>query len=308
MSSLSDSSVWLCYPAFILPPISWSSDQLIISLYFVYSSLLLPYIKTAVVKCWEKLQTITTYFSSVCQWKCVTSTCKYNTWPGLQGGFIHTFYPPQTEACVFFFSFLLVHHFSDSEWTVIHHNGRQAEGKWGLTCVCVYMHVCVCVCVNGEKMQIRTYYSPSYFSFNQQQRNFPVSVSTLCRPPPLHHPHHPLFLPESYQVPTILNALQRSVQAVLVGKIQIQDWFGNGIKRAALMNKWVLKEVAIDEDERCLLQTDGSFLYLLCKDGLYKVGSGYSGTVRVCNTYSCMFAMFSKTIFTYKFGVEIFFR
>ncbi|KAJ3592162.1 hypothetical protein NHX12_007291, partial [Muraenolepis orangiensis] len=85
---------------------------------------------------------------------------------------------------------------------------------------------------------------------------------------------------ENREVPTILNALQRSVQAVLVGKIQIQDWFGNGIKRAALMNKWVLKEVAMDEDERCLLQTDGSFLYLLCKDGLYKVGSGYSGTVR----------------------------
>lgn len=90
----------------------------------------------------------------------------------------------------------------------------------------------------------------------------------------------------SNQVPTILNALQRSVQAVLVGKIQIQDWFGNGIKRAALMNKWVLKEVAIDEDERCLLQTDGSFLYLLCKDGLYKVGSGYSGTVRVCSAFT----------------------
>ncbi|XP_036396025.1 E3 ubiquitin-protein ligase MYCBP2 isoform X4 [Megalops cyprinoides] len=85
---------------------------------------------------------------------------------------------------------------------------------------------------------------------------------------------------QTIQVPTILNALQRSVQAVLVGKIQIQEWFGNGIKRAALMNKWVLKEVTIDEDERCLLQTDGSFLYLLCKDGLYKVGSGYSGTVR----------------------------
>ncbi|XP_077071827.1 E3 ubiquitin-protein ligase MYCBP2 isoform X15 [Siphateles boraxobius] len=85
---------------------------------------------------------------------------------------------------------------------------------------------------------------------------------------------------QTIQVPTILNALQRSVQAVLVGKIQIQEWFGNGIKRAALMNKWVLKEVNMDEDERCLLQTDGSFLYLLCKDGLYKVGSGYSGTVR----------------------------
>ncbi len=99
---------------------------------------------------------------------------------------------------------------------------------------------------------------------------------------------HPLCLPNFHQVPTILNALQRSVQAVLVGKIQIQDWFGNGIKRAALMNKWVLKEVAIDEDERCLLQTDGSFLYLLCKDGLYKVGSGYSGTVRVSSTQNCM--------------------
>ncbi|XP_045068074.1 E3 ubiquitin-protein ligase MYCBP2-like isoform X1 [Coregonus clupeaformis] len=95
---------------------------------------------------------------------------------------------------------------------------------------------------------------------------------------------------QTIQVPTILNALQRSVQAVLVGKIQIQDWFGNGIKRAALMNKWVLKEVTVDEDEHCLLQTDGSFLYLLCKDGLYKVGSGYSGTVRghVYNSTSCI--------------------
>lgn len=102
---------------------------------------------------------------------------------------------------------------------------------------------------------------------------------------------HPPCLITSYQVPTILNALQRSVQAVLVGKIQIQDWFGNGIKRAALMNKWVLKEVTIDEDERCLLQTDGSFLYLLCKDGLYKVGSGYSGTVRVRNTQSCTLSL-----------------
>ncbi|MGH0123887.1 UNVERIFIED_CONTAM: hypothetical protein FKN15_067692 [Acipenser sinensis] len=82
------------------------------------------------------------------------------------------------------------------------------------------------------------------------------------------------------KVPTILIALQRSVQAVLVGKVQIQDWFGNGIKKAALMNKWVLKEVSIDDDDQCLLQSDGSFLYLLCKDGLFKVGSGYSGTVR----------------------------
>lgn len=83
------------------------------------------------------------------------------------------------------------------------------------------------------------------------------------------------------QVPTILNSLQRSVQAVLVGKIQIQDWFSNGIKKAALMHKWPLKEISVDEDDQCLLQSDGFFLYLLCKDGLYKIGSGYSGTVRV---------------------------
>lgn len=82
-------------------------------------------------------------------------------------------------------------------------------------------------------------------------------------------------------MPTILNALQRSVQAVLVGKIQIQDWFSNGIKKVALMHKWILKEVLTDEDDQCLLQSDGSFLYLLTKDGLYKIGSGYSGTVRV---------------------------
>lgn len=115
-------------------------------------------------------------------------------------------------------------------------------------------------------------------NFNSQM--FPVCLIRSL-PPGLVKPN---------QVPTILNALQRSVQAVLVGKIQIQDWFGNGIKRAALMNKWFLKEVSIDEDERCLLQTDGSFLYLLCKDGLYKVGSGYSGTVRVRESSRCVFA------------------
>ncbi|XP_053161485.1 E3 ubiquitin-protein ligase MYCBP2 isoform X13 [Hemicordylus capensis] len=85
---------------------------------------------------------------------------------------------------------------------------------------------------------------------------------------------------QTIQVPTILNSLQRSVQAVLVGKIQIQDWFSNGIKKAALMHKWLLKEISVDEDDQCLLQSDGYFLYLLCKDGLYKIGSGYSGTVR----------------------------
>ncbi|XP_068785591.1 E3 ubiquitin-protein ligase MYCBP2 isoform X21 [Struthio camelus] len=85
---------------------------------------------------------------------------------------------------------------------------------------------------------------------------------------------------QTIQVPTILNSLQRSVQAVLVGKIQIQDWFSNGIKKAALMHKWPLKEISVDEDDQCLLQSDGFFLYLLCKDGLYKIGSGYSGTVR----------------------------
>ncbi|XP_043360570.1 E3 ubiquitin-protein ligase MYCBP2 isoform X20 [Dermochelys coriacea] len=85
---------------------------------------------------------------------------------------------------------------------------------------------------------------------------------------------------QTIQVPTILNSLQRSVQAVLVGKIQIQDWFSNGIKKAALMHKWPLKEISVDEDDHCLLQNDGFFLYLLCKDGLYKIGSGYSGTVR----------------------------
>ncbi|XP_068123978.1 E3 ubiquitin-protein ligase MYCBP2 isoform X12 [Hyperolius riggenbachi] len=85
---------------------------------------------------------------------------------------------------------------------------------------------------------------------------------------------------QSIQVPIILNSLQRSVQAVLVGKIQIQDWFTSGIKKAALMQKWSLKEIPVDEDDQCLLQSDGFFLYLLCKDGLYKIGSGYSGTVR----------------------------
>ncbi|KPP60387.1 hypothetical protein Z043_121621, partial [Scleropages formosus] len=84
----------------------------------------------------------------------------------------------------------------------------------------------------------------------------------------------------SIQVPTILGVLQRSVQAVLAGRVQVPDWFSSGVKRTALLSKWVVTGVSVEDDERCLIQTDGSFLYLLCKDGLYKVGSGYSGTVQ----------------------------
>ncbi|XP_032812561.2 E3 ubiquitin-protein ligase MYCBP2 isoform X3 [Petromyzon marinus] len=88
------------------------------------------------------------------------------------------------------------------------------------------------------------------------------------------------------QVPAILSALQRSVQAALVGRAQLQDWCSGGVRRRALVQRWILREVSTEPAERCLMQSDGAYLYVLTSKGLYKVGSGYGGTVRG-HVYHC---------------------
>uniref|UniRef100_A0A8C4Q9Q7 Uncharacterized protein n=1 Tax=Eptatretus burgeri TaxID=7764 RepID=A0A8C4Q9Q7_EPTBU len=93
--------------------------------------------------------------------------------------------------------------------------------------------------------------------------------------------HNGSFCSQHIMVPAILVSLQRSVQAALVGRAQIQDWFGAGVQRRALFQRWQLREVIVEADCPCLLQSDGTHLYFLTRRGLYRVGSGYGGTVRV---------------------------
>ena len=100
-------------------------------------------------------------------------------------GVFFTHFIPHRQRPVFFFSFLLVHHFSDSEWTVIHHNGRQAEGKWGLTCVCVYMHVCVCVWMVRKGKSARTIVPVIFHSISNRETS--LCLFPPCADPPPHY-------------------------------------------------------------------------------------------------------------------------
>ncbi|KAL3880398.1 hypothetical protein ACJMK2_032642, partial [Sinanodonta woodiana] len=83
-------------------------------------------------------------------------------------------------------------------------------------------------------------------------------------------------------VPGILASLQKSVQAVLLGKTQLPDWFSQGVKESSQLFSFKLDCLPLgsDDSSATALSSDGKYLYVLNKTGLYKVGSGYSGTVK----------------------------
>ncbi|XP_035827428.1 E3 ubiquitin-protein ligase MYCBP2 isoform X3 [Aplysia californica] len=87
---------------------------------------------------------------------------------------------------------------------------------------------------------------------------------------------------QDIQVPGILAALQKSVQAVLLGKSHLPDWFNYGIKAKCQAQIFKLQNAKVGEClvENSAIASDGRYLYILNKYGLYKVGSGYGGTVK----------------------------
>ncbi|XP_035682944.1 E3 ubiquitin-protein ligase MYCBP2-like isoform X1 [Branchiostoma floridae] len=92
---------------------------------------------------------------------------------------------------------------------------------------------------------------------------------------------------QAVKVPSILSSLQRSVVAVLLGKPQQPSWLSCGITKESLVDTWKLEsleKVAREFDESrssySAIQSDGHYLYIHCLSGLYKIGSGYSGTIK----------------------------
>ncbi|XP_077518796.1 MYC binding protein highwire isoform X2 [Amblyomma americanum] len=91
---------------------------------------------------------------------------------------------------------------------------------------------------------------------------------------------------EEIPMPSILVALQKSVQAVLLGKVQRPSWLTHGIPRAAHCGTFSLhlpksshfaKHVL---QSQCTIASDGKFLYLFRQGVLYKLGTGFGGTVK----------------------------
>ncbi|KAK7473507.1 hypothetical protein BaRGS_00035260, partial [Batillaria attramentaria] len=85
------------------------------------------------------------------------------------------------------------------------------------------------------------------------------------------------------QVPGILSLLQKSVQAILLGRAQLPDWFSCGVRTQCQTTAFSLPSAAgsaEDTVDNCAIASDGSYLYVLNKKGLLKVGSGYGGTIK----------------------------
>lgn len=106
-----------------------------------------------------------------------------------------------------------------------------------------------------------------------------TAVSAILMNPRPHMSYH-------IMVPGILTLLQRSVQAVLLGKSALPDWFSQGIKAAARINKFQVEALVGHHHTNGLnnipsaISCDGQYLYILNSSGLFKVGSGYGSTIK----------------------------
>lgn len=81
----------------------------------------------------------------------------------------------------------------------------------------------------------------------------------------------------------VLISLQRSVQGVLLGRMGRPDWFTNGVPFNSKIQSFQAKIPAEIQNTSLTVKSmasDGQFLYMFTSNGLFKVGSGYGGTVK----------------------------
>ena len=84
-------------------------------------------------------------------------------------------------------------------------------------------------------------------------------------------------------LPAILASLQRSVHSILIRRTVHPDFMSHGVPVSCLVDTFPVAwtEGASREVSRCYsMASDGHHLYLHTSAGLYKVGSGFSGTMR----------------------------
>lgn len=84
-------------------------------------------------------------------------------------------------------------------------------------------------------------------------------------------------------MPLVLTSLQRSVQSVLLGKVMRPDWISHGIPNTTKMETFQVR-MPTDIQNTVLtvksMVSDGQYLYLFTSRGLFKIGSGYGGTLK----------------------------
>ena len=80
-------------------------------------------------------------------------------------------------------------------------------------------------------------------------------------------------------MPPILVSLQRSVISVMLGKLDHPSFMSQGLMTSSLLDTFEVKFRKQPEVVHSLT-SDGSYLYFQTSEGLFKVGSGYGGTIK----------------------------
>ncbi|XP_014287849.1 E3 ubiquitin-protein ligase MYCBP2 isoform X3 [Halyomorpha halys] len=85
-------------------------------------------------------------------------------------------------------------------------------------------------------------------------------------------------------MPNILGSLQKSVLGVILGKTVAPDWITHGVPHSSLLSTYQILHPELRSSGPCenekAMSSDGKYLYIHTSCGLFKVGSGYGGTLR----------------------------
>ena len=93
---------------------------------------------------------------------------------------------------------------------------------------------------------------------------------------------------ENLIMPAILVGLQRSVVSVMLGKTDHPDFMTHGIHAESCSDAFPItfypklshSNISNDDPIVHAMASDGTYLYLQTSNGLFKVGSGYNGTIK----------------------------
>lgn len=81
----------------------------------------------------------------------------------------------------------------------------------------------------------------------------------------------------------VLTTLQRSIYAVALGKPSKPDFFSNGVPKNSLIEEFSVRTQIPDKVQYHIqpcIASNGKHLYILCGKSLFKIGTGFNGTLK----------------------------
>uniref|UniRef100_A0A0K2UH48 RCR-type E3 ubiquitin transferase n=1 Tax=Lepeophtheirus salmonis TaxID=72036 RepID=A0A0K2UH48_LEPSM len=89
------------------------------------------------------------------------------------------------------------------------------------------------------------------------------------------------FREQRIPVPSILVALQKSIISVMMGRTHHPDLMSSGLPKASLIDSFSIHDTNHEDfPDVKRVTSDGLYLYAFTDSGLFKIGSGYSGTIK----------------------------